>query len=66
LVVVVTGLHGVAMAAFQEVAITYPRRSKSKIIRYKTNMIVDKAYLESMVLSMVSYLTPYNTKSFAK
>jgi hypothetical protein len=33
---------------------------------YKTGKTMDKAYLESLVPSVVSYLTTYNTKSLAK
>jgi hypothetical protein len=64
--VVVVVLQEVGIMAFSEMAIATPERPKPTTICYKTNKAMDRAYLESIVPFMVSYLTPYNTKSFIK
>jgi hypothetical protein len=53
--VVLTVLHEVIITTLHEVAVMDPKRPKSKIIHCNTNKIVDKAYLESIVPSMISY-----------
>jgi hypothetical protein len=50
------------VVVLQEVMIADPQeRLKSKTIRYKTRMVVDRAYLESVVPFMVSFPTFYIT-----
>jgi hypothetical protein len=63
---VVMGLKRWWWWSSKKVTIVNPKRQKSKIICYRTNKTVDRAYLESMVPFMVSCPTPYDTKSFAK